>query len=799
MKDLSVDALNLQEVAQRVADGAFPGVTSDEISDLCAETCASRVIKHFDYGLLAGRIAVAKLHKKTKSKFSEVVGLLYENTDEFNGEAVPLVSKEFHDIVKKHQDLLDEAIDTELDFEYLYFGYKTLERAYLLRVRGEIVERPQHMIMRVAVGIHGDDMPKVLETYKLMSQKYFTHASPTLFNAGTRYPQLSSCFLLGMEEDSINGIYETLRKCANISKTAGGIGIHMSNIRAAGSFISGTNGTSNGLVPMLRVFNDTARFVDQGGNRRPGAIAVYIEPWHADIFDVLDLKKNHGKEESRARDIFYALWIPDLFMKKVEANEDWSLFSPSEAKGLENVYGEEFEKLYNRYVSEGRQRKTIKAQKLWFAIITAQTETGQPFMVYKDACNRKSNQKNLGTIKSSNLCTEIVEYSSKDEVAVCNLASVALPKFVRRNEMKDVAWYDFKKLHKTVKTIVQNLDKIIDINYYPLEEAERSNMRHRPIAVGVQGLADTFLALRLTFESKEAKLLNIQIAETIYHAAVEKSIELAEEHGSYSTYEGSPASKGLLQFDLWDHKPTELWNWQLLKDKMANHGIRNSLLVAPMPTASTSNIMGLNESFEPYTSNIYIRRVSSGEFQIANRWMMQDLMELGMWDNEMRNEIIKANGSIQKINRIPQELKDLYKTVWEMSQKTIIDMAADRGPFVDQSQSLNIHMKDVTPGKLTSMHFYGWKKGLKTGMYYLRTQAAAAAIQFTVDSGVSQKRHLETSTISLKRARYLQEAAEDTLEENSRDSSRFSESPEVETRGTSCSVYTPDACEMCSG
>lgn len=794
-----MDALNLWDVARQVADGAFSGVTSDEISDLCAEICASRVIKHFDYGLLAGRIAVARLHKKTKSKFSEVVDLLYRNTDEFSSESVPLVSREFYDVVKQNREILDEALETELDFEYLYFGYKTLERAYLLRVKGEIVERPQHMLMRVSVGIHGNDIPKVLETYKLMSQKYFTHASPTLFNAGTRYPQLSSCFLLGMEEDSINGIYETLRKCANISKTAGGIGIHVSNIRASGSFISGTNGTSNGLVPMLRVFNDTARFVDQGGNRRPGAIAIYIEPWHADIFEVLDLKKNHGKEESRARDLFYAMWIPDLFMEKVEKNEDWCLFSPSEAKGLDDVYGEEFEKLYNKYVSEGRQRKTIKAQKLWFAIMTAQTETGQPFMVYKDACNRKSNQKNLGTIKSSNLCTEIVEYSSKDEIAVCNLASIALLKFVKQNKEKGIAWYDFKTLHKTVKTVVGNLDRIIDINYYPLEEAKRSNMRNRPIAVGVQGLADAFLALRLPFESKEAKLLNTQIAETIYHAAVEMSIELAAKYGPYSSYKGSPASQGLLQFDLWDHKPTDLWEWQDLKDRMAKHGIRNSLLVAPMPTASTSNIMGLNESFEPYTSNVYIRRVSSGEFQIANRWMMQDLMELGVWDDEMRNEIIKANGSIQDIDRIPQELKDLYKTVWEMSQKTIIDMAADRGPFIDQSQSLNIHMKGVTPGKLTSMHFYGWKKGLKTGMYYLRTQAAAAAIQFTVDTGVGQKRHLKIPATALKRVKYLQNPIEESSGEDNADSTATSESPNIETRGTSCSVYTPDACEMCSG
>lgn len=636
-----------------------------------------------------------------------------------------MISTKTYETVMKHADELNSAIVYDRDFGYNYFGFKTLERSYLLRIDGKVAERPQHMIMRVAVGIHDDDVEKVIETYNLMSSKYFTHASPTLFNAGTPSPQLSSCFLVTMKDDSIEGIYDTLKTCAMISKTAGGIGLNVHNIRATGSYIAGTNGNSNGIVPMLRVYNNTARYVDQGGNKRPGAFAIYLEPWHADIFEFLDLRKNHGKEEVRARDLFYALWICDLFMKRVESNGSWSLFCPNEASGLADVYGEEFDKLYLKYENTpGMARQTVKAQKLWYAILEAQVETGNPFMLYKDAANMKSNQKNLGTIRSSNLCTEIIEYSAPDEVAVCNLASVALPTYVdvQREE------YDFQKLHDVVKVVVKNLNKIIDVNYYPVPEARNSNMRHRPIGVGVQGLADAFLALRMPFDSPQAKHLNLQIFETIYHAAVEASTELAEVEGVYQTYEGSPASQGILQYDMWNVKPTDLWDWDELKVKVKKHGLRNSLLVAPMPTASTSQILGFNECFEPYTSNIYSRRVLAGEFQIVNPWLLKDLVDMGLWSDDMKNRIIGNNGSIQGIAGIPDDIKALYKTVWEISQKTILDMAADRAAFIDQSQSLNIHMQNPTMGKLTSMHFYGWKKGLKTGMYYLRTQAAAAAI-----------------------------------------------------------------------
>ncbi len=600
--------------------------------------------------------------------------------------------------------------------------------------------------MRVAVGIHGEDIERVIETYNLMSSKYFTHASPTLFNAGTPLPQLSSCFLVTMKDDSIDGIYDTLKTCAMISKSAGGIGLNVHTIRATGSYIAGTNGTSNGIVPMLRVYNNTARYVDQGGNKRPGAFAIYIEPWHADVFDFLDLRKNHGKEEVRARDLFYALWIPDLFMKRVEDNAEWSLFCPNEATGMADVYGDEFEELYVKYEKEGRAKRTIKAQKLWYSILEAQTETGNPFMLYKDACNLKSNQKNLGTIKCSNLCTEIVEYSAPDEVAVCNLASISLPSFVQAGE------YNFQKLHDVTKVVVRNLNKIIDINYYPVEEARKSNFRHRPIGVGVQGLADAFLAMRMPFDSLEAKQLNLQIFETIYHAACEGSAELAAEEGPYETYEGSPSSKGELQYDMWGVQPSDLWDWDKLKQKVAKHGLRNSLLCAPMPTASTSQILGNNECFEPYTSNIYSRRVLSGEFQVVNPWLLKDLVDMGLWSESMKNRIIADNGSVQNIKNIPAEIKALYKTVWELSQRTIIDMAADRGAYIDQSQSLNIHIQNPTFGKLTSMHFYGWKKGLKTGMYYLRTQAAAAAIQFTVDKEALKIDDATIAKVSKKRS-----------------------------------------------
>ncbi|KAK9431000.1 ribonucleotide reductase [Lipomyces doorenjongii] len=728
---LDTEHVDAAAITQKIISGVYQGVTTVELDNLAAETAAYLTTAHPDYAVLAARIAISNLHKQTTKQFSHVISDLYHYINPKNGKHSPMISEPIFNIIQKHADELNSAIVYDRDFQYNYFGFKTLERSYLLRINGKVAERPQHMIMRVAVGIHGDDIERAIETYNLMSQRYFTHGSPTLYNAGTPQPQLSSCFLVSMKEDSIEGIYDTLKTCALISKTAGGIGLNIHNIRATGSYIAGTNGTSNGIIPMLRVFNNTARYVDQGGNKRPGAFAIYLEPWHADVFEFIDLRKNHGKEEVRARDLFYALWIPDLFMQRVEANGDWSLFCPSEAPGLADVWGEEFVALYERYEKEGRAKKVIKAQKLWYSILEAQTETGNPFMLYKDACNRKSNQQNLGTIKSSNLCTEIVEYSSPDEVAVCNLASLALPSFIEHDN--EGSWYNFNRLHEVTKVVVRNLNKIIDINMYPVPESRKSNMKHRPIAVGVQGLADAFLALRLPFDSPGAKQLNIQIFETIYHGAVEASIELAKDLGHYESFPGSPASKGLLQFDLWNVTPSDLWDWDELKDSLAQYGMRNSLLVAPMPTASTSQILGFNECFEPYTSNIYSRRVLAGEFQIVNPWLLRDLVDMGLWSDNMKNRIIADNGSIQNIPNIPADIKALYKTVWEISQKHIIDMAADRSPYIDQSQSLNIHIKNPTMGKLTSMHFYGWKKGLKTGMYYLRTMAASAPIQFTVD------------------------------------------------------------------
>ncbi|KAK5095636.1 ribonucleotide-diphosphate reductase subunit rnr1 [Lithohypha guttulata] len=726
---LDPEHVDAAAITQKVISGVYQGVTTIELDNLAAETAAYMTVIHPDYAVLAARIAVSNLHKQTKKQFSAVIKDLYEYVNPKNGKPSPMISQETYECVMKHADELNSAIVYDRDFNYQYFGFKTLEKSYLLKYNKKIWERPQHMLMRVAVGIHGNDIESAIETYNLMSQKTFTHASPTLFNAGTPHAQMSSCFLIDMKDDSIEGIYDTLKICAMISKNAGGIGLNVHKIRATGSYIAGTNGTSNGLVPMLRVFDNTARYVDQGGNKRPGAFAIYIEPWHADIFEWLNLRKNHGKEEVRARDLFYALWTPDLFMKRVEKNQDWTLFCPNEAPGLSDCYGEEFEALFEKYEKEGRGRQTFKAQKLWYAILEAQTETGNPFMLYKDACNKKSNQKNLGTIKSSNLCTEIIEYTAPDEVAVCNLASVSLPSFVDQAE----STYDFGRLHEVVQVMTRNLNKIIEINYYPVQEARKSNFRHRPIGLGVQGLADAFLALRLPFESPEARRLNVQIFETIYHAALTASCDLAKQLGPYETYEGSPISQGQLQYDLWGVTPSDLWDWGSLKDKIAKYGVRNSLLVAPMPTASTSQILGNNECFEPYTSNIYSRRVLAGEFQVVNPWLLKDLVDLGLWSDNMKNRIIADGGSIQNIPNIPAEIKALYKTVWEISQRTIIQMAADRGAFIDQSQSLNIHLKEPTMGKITSMHFAGWKLGLKTGMYYLRTMAASAPIQFTVD------------------------------------------------------------------
>ncbi|KAH8925598.1 ribonucleoside-diphosphate reductase large chain [Atractiella rhizophila] len=741
------------EITKKVINGVYAGVTTVELDNLAAETAAYMTTRHPDYAVLAARIAISNLHKETKKQFSQVIDDLFNYVNPKNGRPSPMISKETYDVVMANASELNGAVIYERDFTYNYFGFKTLERSYLLKINGKVAERPQHMLMRVAVGIHGSNIEKVIETYNLMSEKYFTHASPTLFNAGTPHPQMSSCFLVCMKEDSIEGIYDTLKTCAMISKTAGGIGLNIHNIRATGSYIAGTNGYSNGIVPMLRVYNNTARYVDQGGNKRPGAFAIYIEPWHADVFEFLDLRKNHGKEEVRARDLFYALWIPDLFMKRVEQNADWPLFCPAEAPGLADVYGDEFEVLFTKYEKEGRAKKTIKAQKLWYAILEAQIETGNPFMLYKDSANRKSNQKNLGTIKNSNLCTEIIEYCAPDEVAVCNLASIALPTFCvgRRDEEDNVVYdqYDFEKLHEVTKVVTRNLNKVIDVNYYPVQEAKNSNMRHRPVGLGVQGLADAFMIMNFAFDSPQARQLNKQIFETIYHAALEASCELAKEEGSYSTYEGSPASKGELQYDLWGVTPTELWDWAGLKAKIAEHGLRNSLLVAPMPTASTSQILGNNECFEPYTSNIYTRRVLSGEFQVVNPWLLKELVRRKKWNDEIRNMIIANNGSIQNLPIADiDDLKQVYKTVWEISQKAVIDLAADRGAFIDQSQSLNIHLANPSMAQLTSMHFYGWKRGLKTGMYYLRTQPAAAAIQFTVDAKITEQVKGKTSASS---------------------------------------------------
>ncbi|SCV74501.1 BQ2448_7530 [Microbotryum intermedium] len=728
-------------ITKRVIAGVYQGVTTVELDNLAAETAAAMTTRHPDYAILAARIAISNLHKETRKTFSHVIEDLYTYINPKNGRPSSMISQETYEVIMANADRLNSAVIYDRDFGYNYFGFKTLERSYLLRIDGKVAERPQHMLMRVAVGIHSHDIERVLQSYNLMSERYFTHASPTLFNAGTPHPQLSSCFLVTMKDDSIEGIYDTLKTCALISKTAGGIGLSIHNIRATGSYIAGTNGYSNGIVPMLRVYNNTARYVDQGGNKRPGAFAIYLEPWHADVFEFLDLRKNHGKEEVRARDLFFALWIPDLFMERVEAAGDWPLFCPAEAPGLHEVYGEEFRVLFEKYEKEGRAKKTIPAQKLWYAILEAQVETGNPFMLYKDAANKKSNQKNLGTIKSSNLCTEIIEYSAPDECAVCNLASIALPSFIKNGV------YDFKKLHEVAKVVAFNLNRIIDVNYYPVIEAQNSNFRHRPIGIGVQGLADAFMALAMPFDSPEARKLNKQIFETIYHAAIESSCDMARDFaianpgdpGYYSTYPGSPASQGELQYDLWGVTPSDLWDWSELKEKIAKHGLRNSLVCAPMPTASTSQILGFNECFEPYTSNIYTRRVLAGEFQIVNPWLLRDLVNRGLWDEGMKNTIIAHNGSIQNVPGIPTDLKAIYKTVWELSQKTIIDLSADRGAFIDQSQSLNIHLSSPTMAQLTSMHFYGWKRGLKTGMYYLRTRAAVGAIKFTVDQDTLNK------------------------------------------------------------
>ena len=767
------------EVAKRVITGIYDGVTTIELDDLAAETAASLTVKHPDYAVLAARIAISNLHKVTSKSFSNTMKRLYTYVNPKTGENSPLISKEAYAVIKKHAALLDSTIIYSRDYNYDYFGFKTLERSYLMKLDSKVVERPQHMLMRVAVGIHMDDIDAAIETYNLMSEKWFTHATPTLFNAGTPKPQLSSCFLLTVKDDSIDGIYDTLKQCAQISQSAGGIGLSIHHVRATGAYIRGTNGTSNGIVPMLRNFDMTARYVDQGGGKRKGSFAVYLEPWHADVFDFLQMKKNTGKEELRARDLFYALWIPDLFMKRVENNEEWSLFSPNEAPGLCDHYGDEFEKLYEKYEREGKARRVVKAQELWFEILESQIETGTPYILYKDAANRKSNQKNLGTIRSSNLCTEIIEYTAPDEVAVCNLASIALPKFVTEDGK-----FDHQRLYEVTYVITKNLNKVIDVNYYPVPEARKSNMRHRPVGIGVQGLADTFIMLRMPFDSDEAQGLNKDIFETIYFAAMTASKDLAVKDGPYETFKGSPVSKGIFQFDMWGVTPNSgRWDWDSLKKEVKKHGVRNSLLVAPMPTASTSQILGNNECFEPYTSNIYTRRVLSGEFIVVNKHLLKDLVKLGLWSDRMKNKLIAANGSVQDIPEIPQNLKDLYKTAWEISQKTILDMAADRGAYICQSQSLNIFMQDPNFGKLTSMHFHAWKRGLKTGMYYLRTKSAVDAIKFTLDKQAlidepNKKEKEEVPVVVV--------TEEDEARLRSQNQSAIQ-----------CSLDDPDSCEAC--
>jgi ribonucleoside-diphosphate reductase alpha chain len=767
------------KIAMKVIEGVFDGVTTSQLDTLAAEIAATNTTTHPDYALLASRIAIGNLHKNTKKSFSQTITDLYQYVDPKTGKGAGLIAEDVYNVVMENAPLLDSTIIYDRDFQFDYFGFKTLEKSYLLKMHGTVVERPQHLFMRVAVGIHKTDLDEIVKTYNMISEGWFTHATPTLFNAGTPKPQMSSCFLIQMKDDSIPGIYDTLKQTALISQSAGGIGLSIHNVRAKGSYIRGTNGTSNGIVPMLRVFNDTARYVDQGGGKRKGSFAIYLEPWHADVYDFLDLRKNHGKEEVRARDLFYALWIPDLFMQRVKDNGTWTLMCPNECPGLSDCWGEEFEKLYTKYESEGKGRETIKAQDLWYKIIESQIETGNPYMLYKDAANRKSNQQNLGTIKSSNLCTEIIEYTAPDEIAVCNLGSIALPKFV-----KDGA-FDHDKLFEVTYQLTVNLNKIIDGNYYPVPETRNSNMRHRPIGIGVQGLADAFILMRFPFESDEAKKLNREVFETIYYASCTASKDLARRDGAYETFPGSPASKGILQFDMWNVTPTDRCEWSVLKEEITKYGMRNSLLLAPMPTASTAQILGNNECFEPYTTNIYSRRTLAGEFIVVNKHLLKDLVNLGLWNDNLKNKLMSTSGSVQNIDEIPDNLKALYKTAWEISQRVVIDMAADRGAYICQSQSLNIFMENANFGKLTSMHFYAWEKGLKTGMYYLRTKAATDAIKFTVDkSQLSQPKTavvVESAPVSVN-----MNITPDTLSQKNVDA-------------IACSIDNPDSCESCSG
>lgn len=761
---LNSDYIDALEIAKKVIQGVHDGVTTVELDNLAAEISASMTSIHPDYSMLAARIAITSLHKSTKKSFYETIKDLYEYIDPKTFENAGMISDEVFEFIEKNKNELEDVINYDRDFNYDYFGFKTLEKSYLLKMHNVPVERPQHLLMRVACGIWYGNLKETIETYELLSQGFFTHATPTLFNAGTKRPQLSSCFLLMMHSDSLEGIYKTLTDCAMISKNAGGIGVHIHNIRAKGSYIKGTNGVSNGLIPMLKVFNETARFVDQGGGKRKGSIAVYLEPWHSDIMDFLDLRKNHGKEEMRARDLFLALWIPDLFMKRVENDENWTLFSPSEAPNLHEKYGEEFEALYTQYEIEGKGKKTIKAREVWQKILESQIETGTPYMLYKDAANEKNNQKNLGTLHGSNLCTEILQYTSADETAVCNLASIALPKYVdypSKKQDKTKRVFNYQKLYNVTYQITKNLNRVIDINYYPTPEARNSNMRHRPIGIGIQGLADLFAILGLSFTSDAAKQMNIEIFETIYFASLTASKDLSKIEGSYESYQGSPISQGIFQFDMWGISPTARWDWDGLRKEILKYGVKNSLLLAPMPTASTAQILGNNEAFEAFTSNLYKRRTLAGEYTVVNKYLVEDLIERGLWKEEMRLKLISNRGSVLGINEIPADLQEIYKTVWEMKQKDIIDMSADRGAFICQSQSLNLFIENCNTAKLTSAHFYAWKKGLKTGMYYLRTKAAIEAI-----AGLG----IDTSSIDLS---------------------------SIDKQNISCSLDNPEACEVC--
>lgn len=735
-KGLDMDFVDPVAVTMKVNQGIFSGVSTTELDELAAQTCAYMSTNHPDYSILAARICLSNLYKETESDFLVLVQKLRSYVHPLTVEPAPLVSAEVVDVVQKYSSQIQAALDEKME-SYDFFAFKTLEKSYLLKMHGKVAERPHQLLMRVSIGIHGDDLDNILQTYHMMADKKFTMATPTLFNSGTPCPQMSSCFLMTMKEDSIGGIYDTLKNCAMISKYAGGIGVSIHDVRASNSYIRGTNGTSNGLVPMLRVFNNTARYVDQGGGRRKGSIAVYLEPWHADVESFLDLRKNQGNELERARDLFYALWVPDLFMERVEANGDWSLFCPNEAPGMSDVYGSSFDKLYESYESRGLARKTMPARDLWDRILDTQVETGTPYILFKDAANSKSNQKHLGVIKSSNLCTEIMEYTDKDEIAVCNLASINLAAMVV-DAYEFESSFDFDLLRSTAEIVTDNLNKVIDRNFYPVVEARNSNMRHRPIGIGIQGLADAFIMLRLPFDSPQASELNKMIFETIYYGAMKASISLSQKDGPHESFRGSPLSKGQFQFDLWGVDPSDRYDWDDLRSKVIKFGARNSLLVAPMPTASTAQILGNNESFEPFTSNVYTRRVLAGEFAVVNKHLLKDLTGLGIWNDDLKEKLLKARGSVQDIPGISAHLKKMYKTVWEIPQKVMLDQAADRGPFVCQSQSMNIHMADPSRGKLTSMFFYGWKKGLKTGMYYLRTRPKADSIQFAVDKTTSK-------------------------------------------------------------